>query len=164
MLRIGTKAPSISPGYIRASTPNVPRQGETGMKEAKTLRSATQVRGKVGPDAIIASIEYATGMRRDAILGKSKRQSLADARAIAMYFGRQLLEGPEWSFSALAHMVNRTDHVTARHACHRVATLVAARRPNPNNKLRCVLTNAAEHLGVDPKTFVPLERLDRWKL
>lgn len=132
------------------------------MKKEKTLRPATQVRGKVGLDAIIASIEHATGMRHDAIVGRSKKQSLADARAIAMYFGRQFLEGPEWSFSALARMVNRTDHVTARHACHRVAGLVAATRPNPNNKLRCALTKAAEHLGVDPKTFVPLRKITRW--
>ncbi|PIR84168.1 hypothetical protein COU18_00220 [Candidatus Kaiserbacteria bacterium CG10_big_fil_rev_8_21_14_0_10_51_14] len=126
------------------------------MEKPKKLKSARGVRGMITVAEIRQAVENASELDWASITSPSREASVAAARAIAMYLGRQLLVGDEWSYRTLAKMVGRRDHTTAINACHAIDA--ASPRAVPQG-----LIKAAESLGVNWRTFVPLHEITRWE-
>ena len=67
--------------------------------------------------------------------GKSRQQSIAEARALAMYLVRRLSSA---SYAQIGEFFGRRDHTTALHACRKVEAAICE-----DDSLRCLVEQLA---------------------
>ena len=78
---------------------------------------------EISMSAIIDTVCEYFNITRDALLSKTRKRQIVQARQIAMYECRNLVSG--CSLSAIGHELGGKDHATVLHACSTVQDLVA---------------------------------------